>query len=57
VHRFAALQSRALAGNVHDAIALGEEILARPDVPAAFGQRLRAYVELLRSVGVSVLWT
>ena len=48
VHRFGALRSRALAGNIHDAIALGEESLARPDVPAALRQRLREYVELLR---------
>src|SRR5438067_1516263 len=48
VHRFGSLRSRALAGNIHDAIALGEESLARPDVPAALRQRLREYVELLR---------
>ena len=48
VHRFGALRSKALAGNIHDAIALGEESLARPDVPAPLRQRLSEYVELLR---------
>ena len=48
VHRFGALRSKDLAGDIHDAIALGEESLARSDVPAALRQRLREYVELLR---------
>jgi hypothetical protein len=48
VHRFGAVRGWALAGNVHDAIALGEGMLARGDLPERLRQRIREYVDVLR---------
>ena len=49
VHRFSALSCWAQAGNIYQAIAMGEEMLARPDLPGHLHQRIQEYVQLLRT--------
>ena len=49
VHRFSALSCWAQAGDVYRAIVLGEELLARPDLPAPLRRRIGEYVRLLRA--------
>jgi hypothetical protein len=48
VHRFSAVRCWALAGNLHDAIALGDVILARPDLPERLRRRIQEYTQDLR---------
>lgn len=48
VHRFSALSCWAQAGDIHHAIVLGEELLARPDLPSRLRQRIEEYLELLQ---------
>jgi len=48
-HRFSALSCWAQAGNIYQAIAMGEELLARADLPDSLCQRIQEYVRLLRS--------
>lgn len=49
VHRFSALSCWAQAGDVYHAIALGEELLARADLPDPLRQRIEEYLRLLRA--------
>ena len=49
VHRFSALSCWAQAGDVYHAIALGEELLARADLPNSLRQRIEEYVRQLRT--------
>ena len=49
VHRFSALSCWAQAGNIYQAIAMGEEMLARPDLPSHLHQCIQEYVQLLRT--------
>jgi hypothetical protein len=48
VHRFSAVGCWALAGNIHDAISLGDSLLARPDLPERLRQRVHEYTQDLR---------
>lgn len=49
VHRFSALSCWAQAGDVHHAIVLAEELLAREDLPEPLHQRIEEYWQQLRS--------
>jgi hypothetical protein len=48
VHRFSAAGCWAQAGNFHEAITLGDELLAEVDLPAALRQRVQDYTATLR---------
>ena len=48
IHRFSALSCWAQAGNIYHAIAMGEELLARADLPDRLRQRIQEHVQLLR---------
>ena len=48
VHRFSALSCWAQAGNIYYAIVMGEELLARADLPDRLRQRIQEHVQLLR---------
>jgi hypothetical protein len=48
IHRFSALSCWAQAGDVYRAIVLGEELLARADLPNPLRRRIEEYVQLLR---------
>jgi hypothetical protein len=48
MHRFSAVGCWAQAGNFHEAITLGEELLAEPDLPPPLRQRVEEYTALLR---------
>jgi tetratricopeptide (TPR) repeat protein len=48
VHRFSALSCWAQAGNIYYAIVMGEELLARADLPERLRQRIQEHVQLLR---------
>jgi len=49
VHRFSALSCWGQAGNLHRAIKMADELLARPDLPASYRERVRKYRETLRA--------
>lgn len=49
VHRFSALSCWAQAGNVYQAIAMGEDLLRRTDLPENLRQDVEAYVRLLQT--------
>ena len=49
IHRFSALSCWAQAGNVYQAITMGEELLAAPDLPEALRQQVQAYVQRVRT--------
>ena len=49
IHRFSALSCWAKAGDVYHAIALGEELLARADLPDPLRRRIEEYVRLLQA--------
>ncbi len=49
IHRFSALSCWAQAGNIYLAIAIGEELLARADLPDRLRQRIQEHVRLLQS--------
>ena len=49
VHRFSAASCWAQAGNFYQAIALCEELLARPELPERLCQRVRDYSLTLRA--------
>jgi hypothetical protein len=48
MHRFSAAGCWAQAGNFHEAITLGDELLAEADLPSAFRQRVQEYTATLR---------
>jgi hypothetical protein len=48
VHLFSAVSCWAQAGNFHSAITLGDELVARPDLPARLRQRVLEYTQSLR---------
>jgi hypothetical protein len=48
VHRFSAVSCWAGAGNIHEAITLGDELLGRTDLPERLRQRVHDYVQTLR---------
>ena len=48
VHRFSAGGCWAQAGNFHEAILLGEELLAQPDLAAKLRERVQEYTAALR---------
>jgi hypothetical protein len=48
VHRISAVGAWAMAGNIHQAIILGEALLARPELPKRLQQHVQPYVESLR---------
>jgi hypothetical protein len=47
-HRFSAAGCWAQAGNFHEAITVGDELLADPDVPPGLRERVQAYTTALR---------
>ena len=49
VHRFSALSCWAQAGNVYQAIMMGEELLAAPDLPAPLREHVQAYIQRTRT--------
>lgn len=49
IHCFSALSCWAQAGDIYHAIVLGEELLARADLPDLLRQRIEEYVRLLRT--------
>jgi len=49
VHRFSALSCWAQAGDVYHAIVLGDELLARADLPDPLRARIEEYVQLLQA--------
>jgi hypothetical protein len=49
VHRFSALSCWAQAGDVYRAIMLGDELLARADLPEPLRQRIEEYARLLQA--------
>ena len=49
VHRFSALSCWAQAGNIYQAIAMGEELLARADLPDHLRRHIQEHVQLLRT--------
>jgi hypothetical protein len=49
IHRFSALSCWAQAGNIYQAIAMSEELLARPDLPDHLRQRIQGHVQLLQA--------
>lgn len=48
-HRFSALSCWAQAGDVYHAIVLGDELLARADLPDPLRARIEEYVQLLQA--------
>jgi len=49
LHRFSALSLWAQAGNFYQAIALGDELLASPDLAERLRQRIQKYTHTLRT--------
>ena len=49
IHRFSALSCWAQAGNVYQAIVMGEELLTNPKLPKRLRQRVQEYIKLVRS--------
>ncbi len=49
IHRFSALSCWAQAGDVYRATVLGEELLARADLPDPLRRRIEEYVRLLQA--------
>jgi hypothetical protein len=48
IHLFSAASCWAQAGNFHSAIMVGDELLARPDLPERLRQRVDEYIQSLR---------
>jgi hypothetical protein len=48
-HQFSALSCWAQAGNIYQAIAMGEELLAREDLPERLRKCVQEYVQLLHA--------
>ena len=48
VHRFSAVSCWAQAGNFHFAIQLGDEMLARPDLPVRLRRQVQEYTKVIR---------
>ena len=48
VHRFSAASCWAQAGNFHEAITLGEELLGQPDLAPGLREQIREYTSALR---------
>jgi hypothetical protein len=48
VHHFSAVSCWAQAGNFHEAITRGDELLAHPDLPDRLRQRIQEYTQALR---------
>jgi hypothetical protein len=48
VHRFSAVSCWALAGNFHEAITLGDELLARSDLPERLRRNVSELIQILR---------
>ncbi len=48
VHLFSAASCWAQAGNIHEAICLGDQLLAQPGLPARLRQSVQEYTAVLR---------